>query len=454
MMDRYQVVRYRAVATAAAREASNRRALLERIRRKSGIELEIITGEEEARLVRSAVLASMKEEALPELILDLGGGSLELSFMRGAEAEQCAGLPLGAVRLMETERISGAISEEEAARLRLHVLSVLRAALERNGPARPDLGGKLAAACGGNAEALAQIAPGTRGRNAPLLDLRRLRERMWQILDRDVLGRMKFFGLRRDRAEVLGVAAIVLCAVGEWLHVDTLAVPGVGVREGVLLELVAAEYAPAPLTREQAAHAQQMESAAEWFARRHEYDAAHAEKVKNLALSFFDQLRPVHQMEPEMRVLLAVAATLHDVGRFIHTKSHHRHGDYLIRNAEIPGLNGWRRNLVACLVRYHNGKSDPHSGDKPFDALDGPRRRDAARLAGLLRIAEKLETAHEQSVESVEIEVEDGTAHFDVRMRDGSRLDQAGLQRRAGLFEKQFHLGAEFRRVVSREKVA
>jgi exopolyphosphatase/guanosine-5'-triphosphate,3'-diphosphate pyrophosphatase len=454
VMDRFGVVRYRAVATAAAREATNRRALIERVRRKSGIELEIISGEEEARLVRQAVLASMKNGTVPSMILDLGGGSLELNFMRGAEVERCVGLPLGTVRLMETQGISGAISEEAAARLRLHVLSVLRTALQQIGPPRPDLAGKLAVACGGNAEALAQLAPGTRARNAPQLNLRLLRERLWQILDRDVPGRMKYFGLRRDRAEVLGVAAIVLSALGEWMHLDAVAVPGVGVREGVLLDLVAAEFGPAPLTTEQTLYARRMVSCAEWFARRHDFDASHAEAVRVLALSLFDQLRPVHQMEPEMRVLLAVAATLHDVGQFIHSKSHHRHGDYLIRNADIPGLKGWRRNFVACLVRYHNGKSDPQTGDKPYDALDGPRRRDVSRLAGLLRIAEKLETAHEQSVESVDVEVQDGMAHFRVWMRNDSRLVQNGLTRRAALFEKEFHLTPEFRRAFCREEVA
>ena len=102
-----------------------------------------------------------------------------------------------------------------------------------------------------------------------------------------------------------------------------------------------------------------MLAGARWFARRLDYDAHHAEQVARLALSLFDQLRPIHEMSQDMRLVLEIGALLHDVGCFVHRKSHHRHGEYLVRNGEIPGLRGWRRNMVAALVRYHNCKSEP-----------------------------------------------------------------------------------------------
>ena len=125
-MDRHGVAAYRAVATSAAREASNRHVLVERIRHEAKIDLEVISGEEEARLVRVAVLRALRGLEPPRFILDLGGGSLELSELRGGVLQKSIGLPLGTVRLMEAFRVQGTIHEHTADDLRLHVLSVLR----------------------------------------------------------------------------------------------------------------------------------------------------------------------------------------------------------------------------------------------------------------------------------------------------------------------------------------
>jgi exopolyphosphatase/guanosine-5'-triphosphate,3'-diphosphate pyrophosphatase len=123
---RYGVRDCRAVATAAAREARNRHALVRRIFRETGIRLEVIDSAEEARLVRAAVLGQLGEKLAPRLIIDLGGGSLEISLLRGKAVLQTVALPLGTVRLMETFGIAGQLNEEELERLRHHVLSMLK----------------------------------------------------------------------------------------------------------------------------------------------------------------------------------------------------------------------------------------------------------------------------------------------------------------------------------------
>jgi exopolyphosphatase/guanosine-5'-triphosphate,3'-diphosphate pyrophosphatase len=448
-MDRYDVQRYRAVATAATREARNRRELIDRIRRKSGIELEVISGAEEARLVRKAVLAALGGSASPRLIFDLGGGSLELNFMRDGKVQQQVTLPLGTVRLMETYEIAGALSEDVALRVRHHVLNLLRSAAVPSA----DFSSAVVVACGGNAEALAQLAPGPRVCGAPTINLRLMRDRLWQILALDVPQRMKTFHVRKDRAEVMGIAGIVLTALGRWLNLRAMLVPGVGVREGVLLDLVS-EYFSGAASREEQERARTLRSGAQWFARRLDYDAKHAEQVRRLAVSLFDQLRPIHHLDSELRLILELGAILHDTGHFINHQSHHRHGDYLVRNGEIPGLRGWRRDMVACLVRYHNNKSDPHPDHKLYASLDGPRRKQVRALTSLLRIAEKLESDHKQGVLQVDLWVEGGAAVFRIQTRNGTHLNLSGALRAAGLFEREFHLRAAFRRAHLKEKVA
>jgi exopolyphosphatase/guanosine-5'-triphosphate,3'-diphosphate pyrophosphatase len=193
---------------------------------------------------------------------------------------------------------------------------------------------------------------------------------------------------------------------------------------------------------------------ARFFGRRLNYDPQLADQVSRLALSLFDQLRPIHEMGPDARVILELGALLHDIGHFIHRKSHHRHGEYLIRNGDIPGLRGWRRDMVAALVRYHNCKSEPQVEHASYASLDGPRRRQVRLLTALLRIAEKLESEHAQRVAGVDVQIVGNRAIFLIRAIDGIRLDIAKLERKAGLFDREFHLKAEFRRAQRREKVA
>lgn len=449
-MDHYHVTAYRAVATAAAREVRNYRRLMDRIRRKAGIQVDVISSEEEARLVCSAVHAALNNRVQPRLIFDLGGGSLELNFFERGVLRQRVALPLGTIRLMETYSIHGAIDEDQARRLRHHVLSLLRSSL----PSPPKFSRAIAVACGGNAEALVRLAAGPMTARIPTINVRLLRDQTWRLLGLDVPGRMRVFHLRKDRAEVLGIAAIILTTLAKWLDLRSMLVPGVGVREGLLRDLVAEQYSGVAPSEEEEGRAAEFLAGARWFGRRLTYDAPHADQVARLALSLFDQLRPLHEMGRDQRLVLEAAALLHDVGHFVSRKSHHRHGEYLIRNGEVPGLRGWRRNMVAALVRYHNCKSEPELQHAPYASLDGPRRRQVRLLTSLLRIAEKLESDHAQEIAGVNVHIAGRRAIFSIRAADGTRLDLAKLERKSDLFEREFHFKAEFRRAQRTAKVA
>lgn len=449
-MDQHGVTAYRAVATAAAREARNSRKLLERIRRKTGIEIDVISGEEEAQLVCEAVFRALGASLLPRVIFDLGGGSLELNFFERGVLKKRIGLPLGTIRLMETYKIEGVIDEDKTRRLRHHIFALLRSAM----PSAPKLTREVAVGCGGNAEALVRLAPGPAAGRIPAINTRLLKDQAWRLQNLDVAARMRAFRIRQDRAEVIAIAAIIFNSVAEWLDLRSILVPGVGVREGVLLELVAEQYSATAESEEEMRRDAELLESARWFAKRMQYDAGHAAQVARLALSLFDQLRPLHEMNSDMRVLLEISALLHDVGHFVNRKSHQRHGEYLIRNTDIPGLRGWRRDVVGAVVRYHNTKSEPDVTHASYAALDGARRRQVRILSALLRIAERLESEHAQRVTGVDVKIEGRKAIFLVAATDGTRLDVAGLERKAQLFETEFHLKAEFRRDQRKAKVA
>lgn len=449
VMDRFGVESSRAVATSAAREARNRRLLLERIQRKAGIRLEVIDSAEEARLVRTAVLHALRGRLSPRVILDLGGGSLEINLMRGPALDRELALPLGVVRLMETYRIEDSINVDEEEEVRLHLRAVLREHL----PHPPDLSHQVAVACGGNAEALADLAPGPRVRGFDSINLWLLRERLDHLLSLSAERRMKTFGVRRDRAEVMGLAAIVFTTVGRYLRLPSFVVPRVGVREGIVLDLVRAHFSGEPVAADDR-DSDALRTAARWFGRRLECDARHSEQVRRLALALFDQTRPLHRMDAELRVVLEVGALLHDVGRFIDAQGHHKHGEYLVRNARMPELKGWRRDMVASLVRYHNGKSEPEAHHKPYSLLTTERRRQTRLLAALLRLAEALDSDHKQGVARLEVSVARGLVEVCVAVRQASSAAVNAAQRRRELFEKEFGAELVLRRISVKRKVA
>ncbi len=448
IMDARGVSAYRAVTTSAAREARNGHILIERIRHQAKIDLEIISGDEEARLVRVAVLRALRDFDPPRFILDLGGGSLELNELRRGVLTESIGLPLGTVRLMEAFHAQGVIHEHTANEIRLHVLSVLQSAL----PCRPRSSGSYTVACGGNAETLAGLASGPRMGPLTTLNPRLLRDRLWHILQLNVEERMKSFSVRRDRAEVMGVAAIVLVTVAWWLRLRQMIAPRVGVREGLLYELASASMGPPAIADEQRKRSQEMLAGAESYAYKVRCDLKHAGQVQSLALQLFDQLWPYHQMDFEARTILASAAMLHDCGVLINRKAHHRHGEYLIHNAKIPGLRGWAKNMTASLVRYHNRKSEPSTAHPVFATLSREQKKKARLLAGMLRLAERLESDHRQAISKITVEGGPRDVRIHVEMRDASRLNLAGIERKARLLESELNLRLSFQRVLTVEK--
>lgn len=441
MLRQHDVHLFRAVATSAVREAENRDLLLQRVFRESGVRLEAIDAAEEARLVRLAVHAALAD-LKPRLIADLGGGSFEVSLLRERRLEQSLALPLGTVRLMETMDLTGEVSEEKCERLRHYLTSLLRSAW----PNPPSLAGQLTVLSGGNAETLARLSPGPRFHGIPTINLRLLRDRVWEILRRDIRTRMRVFGLRRDRAEVVGIAAVVFLCLAEHTQMDNALVPGVGVREGILYDL-AAEHFRSPGADKH--RAETFIEQARAFAGHMHCDLKHSEQVRRLAASLFDQLSSVHSQPPEMRLPLEMAALLHDCGMSVNFKGHHKHGEYIVLNAALGAISDELQTIVACLVRYH-GKSEPELHHKLYASLTQRQRRRVRELSTILRIAAGLDEGGVQLVQDVEVRVRGKNVRIRLRMAGRIAPDLAVMRLKARPFEQEFGVRLEFTRTHGR----
>ncbi|MBA3392641.1 MAG: Ppx/GppA family phosphatase [Deltaproteobacteria bacterium] len=429
---------YRAVATSAVRGASNRDLLLHRLYHEAGIELEVIDGEEEARLVRKAVVHAMPAST-PKAILDLGGGSLEVN-LRDPSGWRGFSLPVGTVRLLETFGIEGAMTEAEAGMVRRYTATLMQTIQQRAGTSNT-----VAAATGGNADALAKII-GDNHPTTPSFELAALENLLPSIVGASVEERMDKYSVKRDRAEVFGVAALVFATAARQLGISRLVCPNVGVREAVLLEL--AETAREELQRAEGAHDKALLTAARAFANRVDYDTTHGEHVRQLARTLFHQLRDVHGVPDALGVHLEVAALLHDIGEVVNPRGHHKHSEYMIRWARIPGLDDTAREIIALLVRTNRkdaARARQLIGESP---LPKDVRAQVRKLSGILRIADSFDTEHRSRVEQVVATRMGDAIMLDLVVRDGPSRDDAKLLRKADLLKEE--LGLDIRVTVAR----
>ncbi len=230
-MEELGVGRYRAVATSAVRESANARLFTERVRREAGLELEVISGDEEAALVLRAAGSRIPLQGRDWVLVDVGGGSTEWSYLDARGAVRSDSYPIGAVRLLEElppaeadlQRFRTILAERVAA-LFLHIA-----------PRGPEPGGMIAA--GGNIEALARLAGHSAEQGVAHLTLASLRGQIERIAGLSIRQRIEQLGLREDRADVILPAALLYEHLADLAGADTVLVPWVGVREGVLLGL-------------------------------------------------------------------------------------------------------------------------------------------------------------------------------------------------------------------------
>jgi exopolyphosphatase / guanosine-5'-triphosphate,3'-diphosphate pyrophosphatase len=427
-LDELKVRHVRAVATSAVREAANQAEFLMRARREAKVKVEVIHGAEEARLVFAAVTHQLPLGKDPWMLMDLGGGSVEVSMADARGIRWSESHPMGAVRLLEefesckgdTKRFQQLIAE---------TVGTLRLAGAKG---RSPVG---LAATGGNIEELARLAGLQDGADrTDVLDVKQLRETVQKLARMDVRERIEKAGLRPDRADVIVPAALVYEQVAKLAGLDKIHVPHVGLKEGVLYDLVDGLTVH---TDAQARKENQVLDASVALGHRYQFDEEHGVHVSHLALSLFDQLQPRHRLKPIDRSILQAAAVLHDVGRFIGDAKHHKHSYYLVSQADLPGMAEHEVELAAQVARYHR-KKEPTAKHAPFAALTPADQRRVTHLSAILRVADSLDREHRQAVQSVKIHRKGGTTILRVKGDGAFTLEQWALEAKGGLFCRTF----------------
>ena len=418
-----------AVATSALRDAANGPEVVAEIAEATATDVRLIDGEEEARLAYRGVRASIATDADPLLVLDLGGGSLELVVGSGPTILWSTSLDLG------VSRVSGMVRRDPPKKREMRDLrDRVRDEVEPLRDRLTDLAPGEAIAVGGTVRALARVVaaeertwlPATLNQfPVPADELAGLRDRL-AAMDADA--RAALPGMKAKRADRAHVAATVLATTLETLGLEGFTLSDWGLREGVLLEAVGAVTPPtrADVRRREV---ERMQAA---FT---PHDA-HLGHVADLALALFDGTRQLHQLGPDDRELLWCGASLHDVGETLALRGHHKHGAYLVEHAELRGFSPTETAVLCSMVRFHRSRGLSTSF-APYASLRRRDRRRTDALVALLQLADRLDRTRDQSVTGLRVDRVDGTV---VLVLDGVELHvvRAEVDRAIDLFERTF----------------
>lgn len=430
-LDELRIVHRRAVATSAVRESTNGESFLARVRKQTGLDLEVIGGQEEARLIHLAVASRIPLGSDRWLLVDVGGGSVEIALADASGVQWSESHTMGSVRLLE-ELTAAGTEPGRFGQIVTEYVSTLRAPVLGSGP-RP--AGFIAT--GGNAETIARLLGHEPGPDGVLsFSLAELRGVIAALSRLSFRQRVRRLGLSEDRADVILPAAIVYERLASLAGVDRVLAPNVGIREGVLLDLVDGLTAQ---TEHGARQEQELLASALALGRRYALDEPHARQVARLSLLLFDQLQPALGLEPESRRHLQAAALLHDLGAFVSYKKHHKHSLYLIANSELPGFSFQDMLVVANIARYHR-KSEPEPDHEPFTRLSLANQRRVRRLAALLRIADALDREHRGAVRSLRTRVAGKSVRLEVDGDGDLLLERWAVRRKSDMLETEFAL--------------
>lgn len=443
-MDAAKVDRYRAVATSAAREAQNGDLFVERAAREAGVHVEVIEGVEEARLVQIAVRERIAFGERTAVLVDIGGGSTELTVLRGRGAVYARSLPVGTVRMVEAfledrrpvDAGHRRLVEEYVDRV---MADATREILELLGDGAEGGGIDLLVGTGGNIETLADLCPvagaPAEGRGIDVAAMARLLD---ELSLRTPEERVQDYGLRPDRADTIVPAATILSRIARVFGQRTIAAPGVGLKEGVLVDLARAHFVEPDIRGETAA----VTDACLRLGRRYHFDEQHGTLVARFADRLFDDLASRHRLGPRDRILLRAAALLHDIGDFVRYEGHHKHSYYIIIHSDLMGLTPEERALVANIARYHR-KSPPNLDHDNFRALSREARSKVKAMASILRIADALDREHRAKVTEVSGRIEGDTLLLEVQGAEDRALEEWTVVAKAGMLRDA--LGLEVR---------
>jgi exopolyphosphatase/guanosine-5'-triphosphate,3'-diphosphate pyrophosphatase len=390
-----------AAATSATREAENGGDFIGEVDRQTGIRIKVISGTEEARLIHLAAGYGVDVGASTAVVVDIGGGSVEVTFGTATHLTLGRSFKVGVIRLTERFVRSDPLSRHDLRRMVKHLNREMGGYLDQIVGKRFDrVIGTSGTILSLGAMSLAQdrgIEVGDlRNQRVPARSLRKLRKR---IIETDIEGRLQMPAMDPRRAD-LSVAGVVLFdTILRRLGAEEFTLCDLALREGLVLDYI---HRNSARIRKAERYPDVRRRSIIELGERCGYWPEHAQQVARLALSIFDQTRSVHGLGDKQREWLEYGALLHDIGVHISYERHHRHSYYLIKNGDLRGFEPEETEIIALIARYHR-QATPKKAHEGYGDLRGSLRRTVKTLSAIVRLAEGLDRSHAQALGGLDL---------------------------------------------------
>ena len=390
-----------AAATSATREAENGGDFINEVARQTSIQIRVIPGNEEARLIHLAAGYGVNVGSSTAVVIDIGGGSIEVTCGPGSDMKLGQSFKLGVIRTTERFVRTDPLSGRDERRLVKHINRTMGEYLDDLAARGFD---RVIGTSGTilSIGALAAMKPGA-GRPEELRNLRvsgkaihRLRK---QLVEADIEERLAVPGMDPRRADLSVAGSILIDTILRRLGAEEITLCDLALREGLVLDYIHRNKAR---IRKVDRYPDVRRRSIVELGERCGYWAEHAQQIARLALSIFDQTRGVHQLGEKEREWLEYAALLHDVGVHISYERHHRHSYYLIKNGDLRGFDPKEIEVIALIARYHR-QATPKKSHEGYGELGGQLRRTVRTLSAILRLAEGLDRSHAQTIAGIDL---------------------------------------------------
>lgn len=436
----------RAVATSAVREARNRDAFLDRLYMATQVNIEAIEGPVENRLTYVAVQDVLEKDPLLKssgaAIAEVGGGSTDLIFVRDGRVSFSGAYRLGSLRLRETLETYRTPSD----RVRTVLEQQIRRSIDQLQRAAPVKQTACLVALSGDARFVAsRIEPEWEQHQVCRIALEKFIEVADPLVSAPVEELTRRYHIAHQEAETIGPALLVYEHLARALQVKEILVTRASLRDGLLKEM-ALRGAWTTEFADQAVYAAKLLGA------RYNVDESHAQRVADLCRRLFRELQREHALDERYELQLRIAALLHEVGRFISDRSHHKHSMYIVMNSDLFGLSKRDLALIGLVTRYHR-RAMPQTYHEEYTALDRESRLIVVKLASLLRIADALDRRRVQPLEKISFSRERDDFVITVNEPADLMLESLALKEKANLFEQVFGMKVLLRSAVGEGEV-